>query len=50
MILGLDQVCLSLQQDLIYHQKILPCQDFEKESKEYCGTRITDSPLRCGDV
>lgn len=26
------------------------CQDFEKESKAYCGTRITDSPLRCGDV
>jgi len=26
------------------------CQNFEKESKAYCGTRITDSPLRCGDV
>lgn len=29
---------------------IYKCQNFEKESKEYCGTRITDSPLRCGDV
>lgn len=29
---------------------IYKCQDFEKESKAYCGTRITDSPLRCGDV
>jgi hypothetical protein len=29
---------------------IYKCQDFERESKEYCGTRITDSPLRCGDV
>ena len=29
---------------------IYKCQDFVKESKEYCGTRITDSPLRCGDV
>lgn len=29
---------------------VYKCQDFEKESKAYCGTRITDSPLRCGDV
>ena len=29
---------------------IYKCQNFEKESKEYCGTKITDSPLRCGDV
>jgi len=29
---------------------IYKCQDFEKESKAYCGTKITDSPLRCGDV
>ena len=26
------------------------CKDYNVESKDYCGTKITDTPLKCGDV
>jgi predicted metal-dependent hydrolase len=30
--------------------EIYKCIDYNIESKDYCGTKITDSPLKCGDV
>jgi predicted metal-dependent hydrolase len=30
--------------------EIYNCIDYNIESKDYCGTKITDSPLKCGDV
>ena len=29
---------------------IYNCQDYQIESEDYCGTKITDTPLKCGDV
>lgn len=29
---------------------IYNCVNYNIESKDYCGTKITDSPLKCGDV
>ena len=29
---------------------IYQCQDYQIESEDYCGTKITDTPLKCGDV
>jgi len=29
---------------------IYNCIDYNIESKDYCGTKITDSPLKCGDA
>ena len=29
---------------------IYQCIDYNIESKDYCGTKITDSPLKCGDA
>jgi predicted metal-dependent hydrolase len=29
---------------------IYDCINYNIESKDYCGTKITDSPLKCGDV
>ena len=29
---------------------IYQCQDYQIESEDYCGTEITDTPLKCGDV
>jgi hypothetical protein len=26
------------------------CQNFDTESKDYCGTKITDTPLKCKDI
>lgn len=26
------------------------CQNFDVESKDYCGTKITDTPLKCKDI
>jgi hypothetical protein len=30
--------------------EIYNCIDYNIESQDYCGTKITDSPLKCGDV
>lgn len=30
--------------------RIYQCQDYQIESEDYCGTKITDTPLKCGDV
>lgn len=29
---------------------IYDCKNYNIESKDYCGTKITDTPLKCGDV
>ena len=29
---------------------IYQCQNFEQKAEKYCGTKITDSPLKCHDV
>jgi len=26
------------------------CQNFDVESKDYCGTKISDTPLKCKDI
>jgi beta-galactosidase beta subunit len=29
---------------------IYDCQNFEQKAEKYCGTKITDSPLKCNDI
>lgn len=29
---------------------IYDCKNYNVESKDYCGTKITDTPLKCGEV